>query len=194
LRDANGAFVQNSLDPRACRDQKLNEPVRLEPDTYRLMYSSTDLFVDLRGGEKRVIDLSRLSVPRSVYCDAFRDLTDPGEQGKHLRLAWFRFTAAAQWGDGMESDPEAVCARGGSDPFVARACAAWRSGDYRNLGAFFRFNADGNPDAPKFENQMLYLVGSGSLTAPNGDFLSVFPGTYGIACAHEPTRFGIVVK
>jgi hypothetical protein len=168
----------------------INQPISVAAGTYKIVYSNTVEFVQLGVGEKKVIQLKKIEVPktsRPVSFSVFLDLTDPSMQALELQ----QYFATPQSVGGGWGTVASYCAT--KDVYSAdlQACAVYNSAktyhdllnkvvSFGNMGSLgtHSFNVS---EAP-FDYSYVYVTDPRS-----GDFVSVLPGVYGIVFSDSET-------
>jgi len=161
----------------------LNETFAVVPGTYLINYSNSKTYVKVTANQATQVRLKKLKVlpsTRNVTYSVFRDLSDPSMQDQMLKNV---FVASGNESNFMV--PSNYC--GEDQPQNQKACKALQGNYYQELkDSFYRFGKDGTFSEFKFlsrdseesrfsEPQRLYIG-----DPKPGEFMSVFPGTYGI--------------
>jgi hypothetical protein len=171
-------------------DYPLNQQVSLRPGYYHLTYSHTDTYVRLGSSETREIDLKQLKVAQSAHpveFSVFLDLTNPSEQDAYLKREFLDAHT-----DSMP-DCRVKLPRGESEDKLF--CQVVRQNDYRKFSEIVHFYPDASVTG--FHGGLGTQV---KVTDPqSGEFVSVFPGVYGIdfrdtETGDEKSQFGIQVE
>ncbi|MGZ3770451.1 MAG: hypothetical protein ACXVCR_11385 [Bdellovibrio sp.] len=160
---------------------KLNELSNVYPGYYRIIYgmSMTLSLVEIGENSTTEISLRKIEIPdvdANFDANIFWDVSSPLMQD--LALSW-KFSS--------EVEKESVKKLCSSTPKSNRenikaACEAWSTDDHRSLAiSVLRFTNDGKVSIldydGSFDKPGRFLIDS---TVSNGDFVSVFPGVYGI--------------
>ena len=186
----------------------LNEATQVEAGSYILGFENSIYpgFVRVNDGGSIVINLEKLSVPSSVKgkgIRVFRDFTNIIEQQKifftmfYMGRHFFRLDKAnfgdlylaGSWErDFVQRFTYEICARVATypkqDPLGQELCQVWNNaGSMMDLSPIYTFGKDGTftenwvtyPGDVSARLHPRYLV---SMPLNEGDFVSVFPGTY----------------
>ena len=166
---------------------ELGKKIQLHAGFYFILYSQTSVWVRIQSNQLTRLHLSKLRVPtasdgRKISFLVFLDMTDSSMQDKLMLRAWSSSGAAGQ-----------VC--GKNDPSLKAACEAFNSDDYNRLaGTYFTFGTEGSISS--IDHQ--YAGRDHVSRADAGQFISVFPGVYGIVFEDKDndiysTRYGVPV-
>lgn len=199
--DAYGEPVRFGCDYERPKRIGLNQTIMLTPGTYEVFFSDTFIFTKVRPDEKTVETLKKIKVSNtehSVSFSVFIDFTDRSMQDRYLKSIW----ADSLHSFVLEYNCNPV------QPLDEAACRAWASGNYHQLlNKYVQFNDNGSlylwqffsvltgPEDHGFSLRTRYYV-----TDPEaGQFVSVFPGVYGIEFTDNETgktetQFGIHVN
>ncbi|MGZ6442173.1 MAG: hypothetical protein ACXWRU_19105 [Pseudobdellovibrionaceae bacterium] len=165
----------------------LNETQDLKPGYYKINYSGSITFLEIKQNSVTEVSLRKIQIPKvngNFKAEVFFDLSSLSMEDLALRLIF-----SNSYG---EENFKGLCANNSKQipKSVKAACAAWNSDDYRNLNmAVLRFSNDGtasliNVDG-SFDKPVHVFVNS---AATAGDFISVFPGVYGITFTDLQTK------
>jgi hypothetical protein len=170
-----------------CEDVKaysLNQSIPLTVGTYRINYSHTIVFAQVKESQKTTLMLKKLQVSQASLPIQFKvlvDLTDPSMQDMVLKV-WFTDSTA-------EQVYNQVCEGSTAD---VTGCPVLATNDYREQKNI-EFNPDGTFSEWEFSGFTTYLH---SFEKPvyfvvvdpvAGDFVSVFPGVYTIQFTNPQT-------
>ncbi|MGZ3710334.1 MAG: hypothetical protein ACXVBE_01195 [Bdellovibrionota bacterium] len=179
-RDSKGQLLRgpgNQSDVRETTEYKsVGEEIILPAGEYRLALSGSVYFTKLAVGEKKVIHLANLTVPKvdgNYKVAVFADFTDTAEFDKKLLMDWTDGYPIQNYG--FENNVEMlnvhdVCTHNYDrglfgqapktfpfGPRQSRACHAWLSGDYRQLlGNAIRANKNGSWARVEFNATVIF--------------------------------------
>ncbi|MGZ3773257.1 MAG: hypothetical protein ACXVCY_02180 [Pseudobdellovibrionaceae bacterium] len=160
---------------------KLNDLLSLKPGYYEINYggSYTPYLVEIKQDAVSEVSLRKIQIPRvngNFSVEVFLDFSAASMRDLSFRLLFGNSE--------RKESTERLCSHlSKSSPYNIRTvCEAWKTDDYRNLNiALIRFTNDGKisflKDDGSFEKPWRAVVKS---NAKAGDFISVFPGVYGI--------------
>ncbi|MGZ3694296.1 MAG: hypothetical protein ACXWQO_08935 [Bdellovibrionota bacterium] len=209
--------VLNSLG--SCTGHKLGEEVHLPAGAYFLYFGISNPFdteradaanthwaVKLGEGEKKIITLAKLEIPKidgSYSFQVFKDFTTRREQEKYALKSWILNAPSF----------EAPCSGYTQGKHAVADCLAWKGKNYRTLiGTEFRFTKTGAVDelvwaadtdayfssASKEDGELASVQRQRVGYGHDGDFILVFPGTYIVTFTssggHSTERYGVEVK
>ena len=141
---------------------QLGQVVPVNAGRYFLTYSGSYFVTDVAEGEKKVIKLGKISVPKVDGSYTFKvslDLTSKDEQLQRVLFTWlsspltvsFDCSTSNDWGRVIRSWTEtdnlsALCAKAhGLSKRSKNYCAAYNGNNYEAMiGNFFQFNSDGS--------------------------------------------------
>jgi hypothetical protein len=178
-----------------CKKGQLNVSTAVGAGTYGLLYANSFTVVEVLVKSETVISLAKLNIPKvdgTYSFHAFVDLTNSGEQDKQLAKLWIT-SQSMKFSERNIATLDQLCRVRGLDSQAVAACKAWHTGKYQSLqGPAVKFTDNASflalawsflpsplrvgDEESSFENQGRVNVGSGF----DGDFISVFPGVYGI--------------
>jgi hypothetical protein len=156
----------------------LNKELSLPSGHYLVSYSNTTYsnLVEVKKDKVITLQLRKIKVPHyngGIEFDVFSDLSHPVEQEKVLFVTWSAGNLQAACDSTGEKDERLRW------PSASLACDVIKTGDYRSIrGAYADFTADGKVRPLIGNNRQPFFW---SVVDPkDGDFVSVFPGVYGI--------------
>ena len=184
--DSQGAPLSNGCVGRIFNFE-LNQKIILRAGLYKIIYSHTLAWVIVESRQLKQVPLPKIKVPagpkgRKFSFSVFKDFTDPSMQDSVLFDAWT--------GPQDNKYLDITCDSRYSDLKVA--CDALKSNDHRRLlGTVVKFGTDGSlsvlfaqePGGGVWSRAVRTWV-----TDPEaGQFVSAFPGVYGIVFKDEGT-------
>lgn len=178
----------------------LHETVQLNAGHYRIVYERTFTNLEIGQGDSKILQLQKIQVPQQdapVRYTVFWDLTHPSMQNLYARSTWESARYASEAGQ--------ICAGPYHQlPGGRYFCTTWLSGKYSDFKQnVFSFDNQAGFTAlayvappPQFQRR---YFGRFYATSPtDSEFVSVFPGIYGLRFQYETGRiedvYGVDVK
>lgn len=175
--DGNARVVQGSCktfdlhDDPSTKAGKINKSYSIPEGYYCARYSNTHAYFTIQKDKPVTLDLQKIIVPgdRSASFDVFNDYSDKSMQDDMVYRYWL----------GDESDFLKKCPSKNRN--LQAACDALKSGEVARLqDTLVAFTSDGKY-SPLGEDGKFQKPMRGQVTDPKaGEFVSVFPGVYGI--------------